>query len=408
MKKETFSLDAVYSAYLDCRRRKRNTKACAEFELNEVENIYSLYKDLNNGTYTIGKSIAFCVTRPKIREVFAASFRDRIVHHLLILRYGDLLENYFISDTYNCRKGKGTMYGHNRALDLSKEYSDGWVLSFDISDFFMSIDKTILANRIEIFLRERYKWEDIEEVMALTRQVILHNPELNCERRGDLKLWNKLPKEKSLFHSKMNKGLAIGNLTSQIYANFYMADFDKFMMSKLGSGYQRYVDDGRGYSHNRDALLYLIPVIRKYLKEQLALKLHPNKIEFQQVRKGFKFIGASIKKKRLYIGNRTVGNFYNMVIKYNKNPEKSFMKDMEGFVCRYNSYSGFLAWKRTYKIRCKIWNNVSEYIKDYVYIRNNKSSIVLKKEYRVLTKYKKRKNDLQHIYKRRFQRNRTI
>ena len=87
---------------------------------------------------------------------------------------------------------------------------------------------------------------------------------------------------------------------------------------------------------------------------------------------------------------------------------KSFMKDMEGFVCRYNSYSGFLAWKRTYKIRCKIWNNVSEYIKDYVYIRNNKSSIVLKKEYRVLTKYKKRKNDLQHIYKRRFQRNRTI
>ena len=69
--------------------------------------------------------------------------------------YGDLLENYFISDTYNCRKGKGTMYGHNRALDLSKEYSDGWVLSFDISGFFMSIDKTILANRIEIFLRER-------------------------------------------------------------------------------------------------------------------------------------------------------------------------------------------------------------------------------------------------------------
>ena len=61
----------------------------------------------------------------------------------------------------------------------------------------------------------------------------------------------------------------------------------------------------------------------------MALKLHPNKIEFQQVRKGFKFIGASIKKKRLYIGNRTVGNFYNIVIKYNKNPEKSFMKDME-------------------------------------------------------------------------------
>ena len=187
-----------------------------------------------------------------------------------------------------------------------------------------------------------------------------------------------------------------------------MADFDKFMVSKLGSGYQRYVDDGRGYSHDHDTLLYLIPVIRKYLKEQLGLKLHPNKIEFQQVYKGFKFIGASIKRKRLYIGNGTVSNFYSMVKKYSKNPDKSFVKDMERFVCRYNSYSGFLSWKRTYKIRCKIWDIVPEYIKNFVYIRTNKSSIILKKEYRVLTKYKKRKNDLQHIYKRRLQRNRRI
>ena len=113
MKKETFSLDAVYSAYLDCRRRKRNTKACTEFELNEVENIYSLYKDLNNGTYTIGKSIAFCVTRPKIREVFAASFRDRIVHHLLILRYGDLLDKVINKQS------------DSNAMDAANRFRDG-------------------------------------------------------------------------------------------------------------------------------------------------------------------------------------------------------------------------------------------------------------------------------------------
>lgn len=408
MKNEDFSLENVYKAYLDCRKRKRNSKACAEFELHEAENIFSLYKDLNNGTYTIGKSIAFCVTRPKLREVFAASFRDRIVHHLLILRYGDLLENYFIPDTYNCRKGKGTLYGHNRALELAHEYADGWVLGWDISGFFMSIVKSQLADRLEAFLRDRYKKPDIEAVIRLTRQVIKHRPELNCERRGDLNLWNYLPKKKSLFYTGEDHGLAIGNLTSQIFANFYMAEFDWFMVKTLGSGYQRYVDDCKGYSHDHNKLLSTLPIIRSYLKEKLNLTLHPRKIEFQQTRKGFKFVGAVIKKDRIYICNRTVGNFYNMLSEYSKNPEKSFTREMERFVCRYNSYSGFLSWKRTYKIRCKIWNIVPEYIKNFVYIRTNKSSIVLKKEYRVLTKYKKRKNDLQHIYKKRFQRNRRI
>ena len=120
---EWCSIEEVYAAYLDCKKRKSKSTSYTRFAANEAANIYSLWEDLNNRTYTIGRSDAFCVTRPKVREVFAAQFRDRIVHHLLMLRLLQHFEEAFIEDTYNCRKGKGTDLGNSPdPLDLIEKY----------------------------------------------------------------------------------------------------------------------------------------------------------------------------------------------------------------------------------------------------------------------------------------------
>lgn len=107
---EKVTMPELYDAYVECRTKKRGTIPCADFELNEAANLYQLLEDLNTGTYEISKSDAFCVTRPKDREIFAAAFRDRIVHHLLICRLGDYFEEFFDDESYNCRKGKGNLY----------------------------------------------------------------------------------------------------------------------------------------------------------------------------------------------------------------------------------------------------------------------------------------------------------
>lgn len=105
------SLEDVLIAYYDCRKNKRNTRSALAFEVNYEQNCVDLWREINERSYTPRKSITFIVTGPVKREVFAADFRDRIVHHLLALKIVPLFEEEFIEETSNCRKGKGTLYG---------------------------------------------------------------------------------------------------------------------------------------------------------------------------------------------------------------------------------------------------------------------------------------------------------
>lgn len=378
--KQWCSLEEVYEAYLDCRKRKRSTRSCAKFEANEMTNIYQLWEDLNNGTYTIGYSITFCVTRPKIREVFAADFRDRIVHHLLIRRLEPLFESAFIDDSYNCRKGKGTDYGVKRALQLSKQYKDGWVLICDLHGFFMSIDKELLAENLEEFLRANYIRNDVEEVIKLTKLLVLHKPQTKCIKRGNLSLWDKLDKNKSLFTNNQKCGLAIGNLTSQIFANFYLLPFDLYKHNVLKIDGGRYVDDDHSLKMAKQQLLDVLPKYREFLQNRLKVRLHPKKLYLQPVRHGFKFTGSVIKQGRIYVGNRTIGNAINMIRYYNSISIESIF--LEEFVQRYNSYMGFMVNKSSYHIRYKLWDMVNPELKQCVYITPGMKVMKLKQQYK--------------------------
>jgi retron-type reverse transcriptase len=219
--------EELFKAYFDCRRNKRNTINALAFEVDYESKLIDLCYEINSGTYQPGKSIAFIVNQPVKREIFAADFRDRVVHHLIINKLNPLFEKDFISDSYSCRLGRGTGAGVRR-LDsfirrCSKNYSQNcYVLKIDIAGFFMNIDKNILFERLKYFIDQKYFYADKAVILDLCKTVVYNDPTKNCVIKGSAGNWDDLPHNKSLFHSAHNCGLPIGNLTSQIFANFYM------------------------------------------------------------------------------------------------------------------------------------------------------------------------------------------
>ena len=367
---EYVSLEEVYEAYFQCRKNKRTKNSSLAFEMHYETKLRELWNDLNNMSYSISSSIVFGVTRPKCREVFAANFRDRIVHHLLMIKLEPLLEEEMIDNSYNCRNGKGTEYGiqtlSNQIKKVSENYTkETYVLQCDIQGFFMSIDKDVLWKAIKDVMERKWNYGNLEWWMWLVKMIIYHRPELNCTIHGDKSILDSLPDNKTLFRSN-GKGLPIGNLTSQIFGNFYLTCFDRYVIELFGKEceYGRYVDDFYIISANKKCLLKSVPNIRRYLYNDLKSNLHPKKISIIEVKKGIKFIGSVVKPWGIYIGNRTVNNAFSVAII--KKP-----KDMKRYVQRLNSYFGYMVHRLSYGIRYKLWNAI--------YNKNNLYSVNMKK-----------------------------
>lgn len=362
MNTENRLAEAVFEAYFDCRKNKRNTLNALKFEKNFESNLFELIDDLKSGNYEPRRSIAFIVTRPVKREIFAADFRDRIVHHLLINRLTPLFEQEFIFDSYSCRVGKGTHFGIRRINDFitscSQNYSRScYILKLDIRGFFMHINRKILYDRLQRLIRDGYRESDRELVIGLCRKLIFNDPVKNCIIKGSRKDWEGLPANKSLFHSAPGCGLPIGNLTSQVFANFYLHPLDRFIQAELGIEYYgRYVDDFVIIHPEKDYLKAIVPEIDRFLSENLRLCLHPDKQYLQHYSKGVGFLGAVIKPGRMYIGNRTKGNFCAAVQKQNAVIESRTPTPSETlkFLSCMNSYLGIMRHFKTYNLRRKI------------------------------------------------------
>ena len=370
-------LEEVFEAYYNCRSNKRNTANAIAFEVDYEHNLVQLCKELNNGTYKIGRSIAFIVDKPVKREIFAADFRDRVVHHLIIGKLNHLFEKQFIHDSYSCRVGKGTHFGIQRVDKFIRQCSvnytkDCYILKLDLQGFFMSINKNILHTKLEQFIKEKYQQTDKELIIKLCKQVIFNDPTNNCIVKGNKNDWKDLPQTKSLFHSQPNCGLPIGNLTSQVFANFYMDSFDHHIKHNLKIKYYgRYVDDFVIVHEDKEYLKNLIPLLSNFLLSTLQLSLHPNKIYLQHYSKGVKFLGTVILSNRIYIANRTKGNFYNAIEKQNQiaREHKPTKEEQKAFQSSMNSYFGIMKHYKTYTLRKDmIFKNLSGWWWNYVYI----------------------------------------
>lgn len=348
------SLESLFEAYWDCRKNKARTMSASEFEVHYESNLIELHREITTGTYTQRPSITFVITKPDYREIFAANFRDRIVHHWIRQRIEPLFEGKLIPTTFNCRKGKGTLaaqkYAGQAIREVSANYTkDCYVMKLDVKGFFMSIDRQRICDKVVRFVEERYHEDDAKTLLFLLRKVLLNAPEKNCTRRGDVSLWRYIKPHKSLFANGEGKGLPIGDLVVQMAANLLLDDTDHFITKTLGITMARYVDDMILISESKQTLLDAVPMIREFLKRSAGVTLHPNKFYLQHYTKGVKFIGAVIKRGRTYISNRTVNNAFGCIRRLNR--RKASAEDM---VASVNSYLGIMRHHATYNIRKRL------------------------------------------------------
>jgi len=337
----------LFQAYYDARKHKRNTRSAVAFEMNYETKLFQLYDELITWTYTISPSISFVINDPVQREIFAADFRDRIIHHLIYNYIYEIFDRQFIYDSYSCRLEKWTHFGIQRIdhfiRSCTDNYSnDAYILKLDIKWFFMHIDYDFLIN--------------------LIHQVIFHDATKYCDikwKKSDRK-W--LPTDKSLFYSSDNTGLAIWNLTSQLFANIYLDCLDKYIKYDLWFRYYgRYVDDFVIIDTDKQKLLSAIPMIRNFLSETLHLTLHPKKIYFQQYNKWVQFLGAYIRPYRSYIRKRTIGNFYQRIQNINTLLQPKYKvtsETKEHIMSVINSYLWTMKHYQTYTIRKKMFRNI--------------------------------------------------
>ncbi len=352
-------LGDLFEAYYRCRANKRNTSNARAFEVDFETNLVQLWREINCGAYVPRRSLAFIVGRPVQREIFAADFRDRVVHHLVIGKLNHLFEREFIYDSYSCRQGRGTLFGVRR-LDrfirrCSQQYTrDAYVLKLDISGFFMHINRALLFDRLRWFVLKRYRGADADALIELCRIIVFNDPTVDCVIRGRRSDWNGLPDSKSLFHSPVGCGLPIGNLSSQVFANFYLNPFDHFVKHTLGVKYYgRYVDDMVFVHEDRKYLRALIDVVGAELKLNFGLDVHPKKIKLEHHRKGTPFLGAYIKPGRITAGSRVKGNFFAAIEKHNSLPSEA-MADVAirgAVIASINSYLGLLTHFQTVRLR---------------------------------------------------------
>ena len=375
--------EGMLEAYYDCRRSKRRTASAIVYEMNYESNLIALRDRINTRTYQPGKSICFVVTRPRYREVFAASFEDRIVHHYIALRLEPLFELVFSPRTFNCRKGKGQLYGVKMLEADIKEASnnyttDCYIMKLDLQGFFMSIDKSMLARMIDKFIVKYYKGNDIDDLRYLCQVVVLHCPEKNCERHSPREMWGHLPANKSLFTNGDGKGVAIGNLFAQLFANFLLNELDWYI-EELGIKYHgRYVDDFYCIHKDKQVLLSAVPKIRAKLAE-LGLSLNPKKFYFQHYTKGVEFTGAVVKPYRTYCCNRVLTNFIAAVRKLNRSKN---IDDITHAVCSINSYLGLLRQSNEYAQRLKILKMIEPRAYKWIYIKGHYEVVCIKNKYK--------------------------
>ena len=265
------SPEHLFAAWDVFKQDKRNKADVMEFEKNLEQNIFQLHRDLRNKTYKHGPYSGFYITDPKRRHIHKATVRDRVLHHAIFKVLNPIFEPGFIADSFSCRIGKGTHKGVERLAEMLRAVSRNstrpcYVLKCDVRRFFDSIDHEILL----AILGRRIK---DPEVVRLLKEIVR----------------SFVGGYADLFHPR---GVPIGNLTSQLFANVYMNELDQFIKRELHiKNYVRYTDDFIIVSTDKAELEKLLAPIEKFLQEKLKLGLHPDKVQLVKYRKGIDFLG---------------------------------------------------------------------------------------------------------------------
>ena len=310
--------NALYRAFREARVGKRGTADEIKFEANLFYNLELLTDTILKQKYKPGRGIAFVVREPVVREIFAATFKDRVIHHFLYDLSYYWWDRRFIGNSFSCRIGKGTQIGWQKLREDMNSCSDmgripSTIYKGDLTGYFMSLDRRLLYEKVCEGLKLQFK--DAPNIHAIAkylwREVIFDDPTKGVTIRGTKRDWRKLPRSKSLFFQEPGKGIVIGNLTSQLLSNIFLDQLDRFIKIELGYKYYgRYVDDF--YIIVPDSEKKNLERDRKRIEKfllSLGLSLHPKKCYMQPVEHGVEFLGVNCYLQHAQPGERVRKNF---------------------------------------------------------------------------------------------------
>lgn len=272
-------------AFWKAAKGKRGKTECIEFAERLDENLALLGAELRDGSVELGNYHYFKVHDPKERLICAASFRERVLHHALMNICGPLLERAAIFDSHACRKGKGRLTAIARAQGHAR--ANGWFLKMDIRKYFDSVDHTVLRT----LLGRKFK------------------------EAGLLRLFGRILES---YGTAPGRGLPIGNLTSQHFANFYLAPLDRFITERLGRGaYVRYMDDFVAWGEGGAELRDVLDRVRIFLAEELRLDLKGESV-INRTRFGMDFLGCRLFPGVVRLARRSKVRFSRKFRRYEK------------------------------------------------------------------------------------------
>ncbi len=291
------------------------------------DNLFNLHQDLKQKIYRHSNYTEFYITDPKLRHIHKAKVRDRIVHHAIYSILYPIFDKSFIYDSYSCRNQKGTHKAvfrlENFCRKISSNYNiTGYYLKCDIKKYFDSIDHKILLKLIKNKVRNK-------NTLWLIKEIISSFNKDDCSGRG----------------------LPLGNLTSQLFANIYLNELDQFIKHTLKIKYYiRYCDDFVILDDNQKYLADLVRVIDKFLQTRLELSLNKNKIFIRKISQGIDFLGYVILPHYRVLRTKTKKRMFKKLAVRHKefylgrNPRESFEQSRQ-------SYLGMLSHCHSYKLQ---------------------------------------------------------
>lgn len=370
----SFDFRAVYQAYLACRRRKRNTRNAQRYEIHLLDYLVNTQQCLQKRCWQPSRSVCFVTSGTKPREVHAASFVDRVVHHLVVPPLEVLFEPIFIHDSYANRKNKGTHKAVERLQLFMRQVTrnqtrSAYYLQLDIANFFNSIDKRILYRLLQNRLGKAVKNNQLSNekgllLRDLCKTLLLNDTARHAIQQGHPNRFAKVPPHKRLINAPKGVGLPIGDLTSQFFANVYLNQLDQYVKHHLKCRhYCRYVDDFILLHEDEKQLIQWRDDIENFLSEQLNLKLRDSG-KLQPISNGADFLGYIVRPNYRLVRRRVIDNlqqrlqhFQKRLVKKHQQGEMLLLsrQDTQQLRATLASYLGHFKHANSWRLQQSLW-----------------------------------------------------
>jgi len=352
------SLDNLILAWQKARKGKTKKDYVIEFEKNTEKNLLDLHFELKDETYYPKPLKTFILRDPKTRKISKSAFRDRIVHHAICNILEPIFDKTFIYDSCANRKGKGNLFALKRFDKFQRKITknltkDAFCLKADIKHYFQEVNHEVLLNIMKRKIADSLTINLIEKIVAnskIKKTIYLRfldaqDSVKNLDMKREINIW---------LSSQNRKGMPLGNLTSQFFANIYLNELDYFVKYQLKAKYYiRYVDDFVILHNSKEQLEEWKAQINNFLNNQLKIELHPDKSRIIQLSRGIDFVGFR--------------NFYHFKLLRKRNIRKMCLKiaifsqgkiSYRSLMESFQGWNAYARWANTFKLRKNILKEI--------------------------------------------------